>query len=54
MLTLRLMVLLVIAVLVGVGAGWLTIASGKPWAAGVLAGVGAAAAALVYADKIVQ
>ena len=54
MFTIRLMLLLVIAVMVGVGAAWLTIASGKPWTTGVLAGVGAAAASLMYVNKLVE
>ncbi|MEU7143890.1 hypothetical protein ABZ942_30915 [Nocardia sp. NPDC046473] len=54
MLDLRAIVLIAISLLVSIAAGWLTVQSGHPLAAGVLAGGGAFTATMLFLDKMVR
>ncbi|MGY2033120.1 hypothetical protein [Nocardia gipuzkoensis] len=47
------MLALMFAVIVGVGAGWLTYTAKAPVGTSIVAGVAAAAAALLWFDKVV-
>ncbi len=54
MFELRALVFLMISLLAGIAAGWLTVQSGQPPAAGVLAGGGAFAATMLFLDKVIR
>lgn len=54
LLSVRAAVVLLLAVLVGIGAGGLTVLSGQPVAAGVLAGLFAAGATLLGAPRLIR
>ncbi|TQF65298.1 hypothetical protein FK531_22015 [Rhodococcus spelaei] len=54
LLSLRSAVLLLIAVLIGIGVGVLTVFAGQPGATAVIAGGGAAGASLLALEKLIR